>query len=105
MAGFLGIQYECPNLVTIPMEGTDELMYILFLSINPGAPQGGSINQCFPGRFNGTHFTAVDAASTLVDFGKDFYAAQFFYGTPDGKAPIGMGQQLAVYRTSAYRTT
>ncbi|KZF24979.1 glycoside hydrolase family 32 protein [Xylona heveae TC161] len=86
--GLLGLQYECPNMVTIPMNGTNELMYVLMISINPGAPQGGSITQYFPGSFNGTHFTAVDNAARIADFGKDNYAGQFFYGTPDGQPPI-----------------
>lgn len=95
-AGLLGLQYECPNLISLPMlknasytepldpsnfASTDE-MYILQISINPGAPQGGSTAQYFPGTFNGTHFTTVDAATRLTDFGKDNYAGQFFYNVP-----------------------
>lgn len=58
-------------------------MYVLAISINPGAPLGGSITQYFPGSFNGTHFEAVDGAARLTDFGKDNYAGQFFYGIPE----------------------
>lgn len=36
--GLLGVQYECPNLVEMPVEGSDETMYLLYISINPGAP-------------------------------------------------------------------
>ncbi|KAI1784763.1 hypothetical protein LXA43DRAFT_901036, partial [Ganoderma leucocontextum] len=39
----------------------------------------------FPGTFNGTHFTPVDDATRFMEFGKGTYAAQFFYGTPDGE--------------------
>lgn len=80
--GLLGLQYECPNLVEMPMEGSAQPMYLLAISINPGAPQGGSATQYFPGSFNGTHFEAVDGAARLLDFGKDDYAGQFFYGIP-----------------------
>ncbi|KAL8784224.1 MAG: hypothetical protein Q9213_004116 [Squamulea squamosa] len=93
--GFLGLQYECPNLVQIPMLSNISVenpldqsnvassdMFILQISINPGAPLGGSIAQYFPGTFNGTHFTPVDNAARLADFGKDNYAGQFFYGIP-----------------------
>lgn len=80
--GLLGLQYECPNMVEIPMEGSSDPIYVLLISINPGAPLGGSITQYFPGTFNGTHFTAVDAAARIADFGKDNYAGQFFYGIP-----------------------
>ena len=103
-AGLLGLQYECPNLVSIPMltnasiaepldpsnfASTDE-MYILQISINPGAPQGGSISQYFPGTFNGTHFTTANAVTQLTDFGKDNYAGQFFYNIPSTSPQISM---------------
>jgi beta-fructofuranosidase len=81
--GFLGTQYECPNLVEMPVEGGDgesETMWLMFLSINPGAPLGGSVSQYFPGSFNGTHFTAVDPVARLSNFAKDNYAGQFFSG-------------------------
>ncbi|KAK5125093.1 hypothetical protein LTR85_000767 [Meristemomyces frigidus] len=80
--GLLGLQYECPNLVEMPMLGSNETMYLLQISINPGAPLGGSISQYFPGSFDGTVFTTVDGAARVQDFGKDNYAGQFFYGVP-----------------------
>lgn len=79
--GLLGLQWECPNLVQMPVQGGGP-MWVLVISINPGAPQGGSITQYFPGYFNGTVFTAVDGAARITDFGKDNYAGQFFYGIP-----------------------
>ncbi|RDW62545.1 hypothetical protein BP5796_10847 [Coleophoma crateriformis] len=92
--GFLGLQYECPNLVKIPMDGETEDTYLLIISINPGAPQGGSFTQYFPGTFNGTHFTPFDGAARILDFGKDNYAGQFFYDsdahTPGGE-PVFVG--------------
>ncbi|VDB84876.1 unnamed protein product [Peniophora sp. CBMAI 1063] len=89
-AGLLGLQYECPNLVEVPVEGSDETMFLLAISINPGAPLGGSITQYFPGHFNGTHFEAVDAAARIADFAKDNYAGQFFYGTPAGEDAVSI---------------
>lgn len=91
--GILGQQYECPNLIAIPMlknasiaepfaaDNIDDSMqhYILAISINPGAPYGGSITEYFPGTFNGTHFAVLDDATRLTDFGKDNYAGQWFY--------------------------
>ncbi|EIM87944.1 uncharacterized protein STEHIDRAFT_54879 [Stereum hirsutum FP-91666 SS1] len=88
--GLLGLQWECPNLVTMPVEGTDETMYLLFLSINPGAPLGGSISQYYPGYFNGTHFTPVDGVTRLSDFAKDNYAGQFFYGIPEDQPAVSI---------------
>ncbi|KAL1738022.1 glycosyl hydrolase, partial [Schizophyllum fasciatum] len=89
--GLLGLQYECPNLVKIPVEGSDEEMYLLTISVNPGAPLGGSATEYFPGTFNGTHFVPVDGAARLADFGKDNYAGQFFYGVPEGELPVSIG--------------
>ena len=72
------------------MEGSDDPMYLLQISINPGAPLGGSISEYFPGAFNGTHFTAVDGAARINDFGKDNYAGQFFYGIPGNEKQVSM---------------
>ncbi|EIN12851.1 hypothetical protein PUNSTDRAFT_82296 [Punctularia strigosozonata HHB-11173 SS5] len=88
--GLLGLQYECPNLVEVPVNGTDDTMYLLAISINPGAPLGGSITEYFPGTFNGTHFTPVDDAARMADFSKDNYAGQFFYGTPKGQDAVSI---------------
>jgi len=94
--GFLGAQYECPNLVQIPVrdyntKAQTDTKFVLAISTQPGAPLGGSITQYFPGDFNGTHFTVLDDATRLTDFAKDNYAAQYFYGnTPDGNA-INLG--------------
>ncbi|TKA72841.1 hypothetical protein B0A49_05145 [Cryomyces minteri] len=88
--GLLGLQYECPNMVQMPMEGSDTPMYLLWISINPGAPLGGSITQYFPGTFNGTHFEAVDQVARIGDFGKDNYAAQFFYGIPGTEPQVSI---------------
>ncbi|KAH0283804.1 hypothetical protein M436DRAFT_77255 [Aureobasidium namibiae CBS 147.97] len=88
--GLLGIQYECPNLVEMPVEGSDETMWLMFISINPGAPLGGSISQYFPGSFNGTHFEAVDPVARISDFAKDNYAGQFFSGIPGTEKRLSM---------------
>jgi beta-fructofuranosidase len=92
--GLLGLQYECPNLVRMPYvdaNGTrQDDVYLMTISINPGAPLGGSITEYFPGTFNGTHFEAFDAAARIADFGKDNYAGQFFYGVPEDEYPVSI---------------
>ncbi|KAE9986614.1 hypothetical protein EG328_005223 [Venturia inaequalis] len=88
--GLLGLQYECPNLVEMPVQGTNKTAWVLQISINPGAPLGGSIAEYFPGTFNGTHFEAADAVARIADFGKDNYAGQFFYGTPAGAGAVSI---------------
>lgn len=103
-AGLRGIEYECPNLVEIPIFNTtegstgpspssqsDETAWLLTISINPGGPLGGSTTQHFPGEFNGSHFVAFDNAVRLRDFAKDDYAAQFFYGIPGNVPQISIG--------------
>jgi beta-fructofuranosidase len=93
--GLLGAQYECPNLVKLPVRDDEGAVtgeaYVMTVSLQPGAPMGGSITEYFPGDFNGTHFTPFDSATRLTDFGKDNYAAQYFYGVPDGEDPISIG--------------
>lgn len=44
--------------------------WIMAISINPGAPLGGSTTQYFVGDFNGTHFTPFDDSVKLLDFAK-----------------------------------
>ncbi|KAK7968080.1 uncharacterized protein PG986_002357 [Apiospora aurea] len=92
--GLLGAQYECPNLVKMPVrdresgEVVDE-KYVITLSVQPGAPLGGSTTQYFIGDFNGTHFSTLDAATRVTDFAKDNYAAQFFYGVEGNQISLG----------------
>jgi len=72
----------------MPVLGSTDPMYVLAISINPGAPLGGSITEYFPGSFNGTHFEAVDGAARLTDFAKDDYAGQFFYNVPESQEQV-----------------
>jgi sucrose-6-phosphate hydrolase SacC (GH32 family) len=83
-AGLDGLQWECPNLNEVPVQGTNEKKWVLIVGINPGAPQGGSIDEYFVGNFDGTTFTSDDPVARLMDFGKDFYAAQTYNNTPNG---------------------
>lgn len=76
-AGLLGVDYECPDLVEVPIEGGGT-RWVLFVSINPGAPLGGSAVQYFVGQFDGRRFEAEDGATRMADFGQDFYALQTF---------------------------
>lgn len=88
-SGILGYQYECPDLVQVPIQGGQrdgQMAWVLVLSINPGAPLGGSFVQTFIGDWDGTAFKPWDGSVQTVDFGKDFYAPQTFYNAPDGQA-------------------
>ncbi|KAF3009591.1 hypothetical protein E8E13_006549 [Curvularia kusanoi] len=92
--GLSGLQYECPNFVEIRVEnatnGESNFRWAMMISINPGAPLGGSISQYLLGDFNGTHFVPDDAITRLTDFAKDNYAGQFFYGIPSDQDQISI---------------
>lgn len=85
--GVLGIDYECPDLIRMPVDSGGE-RWVLILSLNPGAPLGGSTVQYFVGNFDGQQFSAEDRVTRLMDFGKDFYAFQSFSG--HSGAPVGL---------------
>ena len=90
--GLTGLQYECPNMVEMHVDGSEdgETHWVLLLSINPGAPLGGSITEYFIGDFNGTHFVPLDATTRFTDFAKDNYAGQFFYGIGADKDQVSI---------------
>ena len=90
--GLLGTQYECPNLVEMPLEGGGgaETIWLMYISIQPGAPLGGSIGQYFIGMFNGTHYETLDNVARIADWGKDNYASQFFYGIPGSQRQVSV---------------
>ncbi|KAJ4356067.1 Invertase [Didymosphaeria variabile] len=94
--GITGLQYECPNMVELPVVTSGEnsslpsTLWVMQISINPGAPLGGSITEYFPGSFNGTHFEALDSTTKLTDFAKDNYAGQFFYNIPSDQDQVSI---------------
>ncbi|ORY82682.1 glycosyl hydrolase [Protomyces lactucae-debilis] len=89
-AGLLGYQYEVPDLVEVPVENSTETKWVLILSINPGAPLGGSTMPYFIGEFNGTTFVPDDYAYQVADWGKDFYAGVTWSNTPAEEGVLGI---------------
>ncbi len=79
--------WECPDLVKLPVRGTDETKWVLISNINPGGPNGGSATQYFVGDFDGRRFTCDTSAeeSFWMDYGKDHYAAVTWSNAPDGR--------------------
>ena len=91
--GYLGHQYECPNLVHLKNLDKEDYpneadsYWILFISINPGSLMGGSSTQYLIGQFgriennqdNPLTFTLSYPYPVQLDMGKDFYALQLFY--------------------------
>jgi fructan beta-fructosidase len=96
--GAQGGLWEMPELLEVPVEGTNERRWVMLLSINPGGIAGGSGMQYFTGEFDGVTFRAEGAASPdapledhqWVDYGADFYAATTISGAPGGK-PVLFG--------------
>ncbi|WP_240810578.1 glycoside hydrolase family 32 protein [Formicincola oecophyllae] len=99
-AGLRGVDYECPCLVELPVagEGTpgeSQTRWVLFVSINPGAPLGGSGTQYFVGDFDGERFTPENTLLGLLDFAKDCYAMQTYNDMPSNDVPGGAAVYLA----------
>lgn len=86
-AGLFGVDYECPNLVEVDVEAEGkERRWVLFVSVNPGGPQGGSVTQYFIGNFDGERFIPENTVIGLTDFAKDSYALQVYNDMPDKEA-------------------
>ena len=76
--------WECPDL--FPMTYNGQTKWVLFVSINPGGPNGGSATQYFIGDFDGKDFKADALPYPLwLDYGRDNYAGVTWNGAPDGR--------------------
>lgn len=82
--------WECPDLMKLPVRGTNENKWVLVCNINPGGPFGGSATQYFVGQFDGHKFTCESAPEVTkwMDYGKDHYAAVTFDNAPDNRRVI-----------------
>ena len=86
-AGAVAGVWECPDLFELPVydvQGNlDGSRWLLNVNINPGGSAGGSGDQYFVGKFDGTRFTEDHPGSGphWVDWGKDFYASTSFANT------------------------
>lgn len=69
--------WECPDLFRMPIENCpDENKWVLLVSVNSGAPAGGTGMQYFIGEFDGKSFINDGPPEKIswLDYGKDFYA-------------------------------
>ena len=81
--GAHGGDWECPDLFALPVDGdSSKLFWVLLVSINPGAPNGGSATQYFIGEFDGKIFTPLDRHTRWMDFGPDSYAGITWEAAP-----------------------
>ncbi len=81
--GAHGGVWECPDLFPLKVEGSGEEKWVLIISINPGAPNGGSGTQYFIGNFNGSEFTSRQKDTRWLDWGTDNYAGVTYNNVPD----------------------
>ena len=79
--------WECPDLIKLPVRGTNKEKWMLICNINPGGPFGGNATQYFIGQFDGHRFTCEDQPDETkwMDYGQDHYAAITFDNAPDGR--------------------
>lgn len=93
-AGATSGQWECPDLFEVPVEGSkNEKRWVLKVGLNPGGLQGGSGEQDFIGRFDGTRFVNDNPGALTLwsDYGKDCYCALTFNGLPPDQKPTMLG--------------
>ncbi len=83
--GAHGGVWECPDLFPIHVKGAMEEKWVLLISINPGAPNGGSGTQYFVGDFDGNTFTTDQKEVKWIDWGTDNYAGVTFSNAPKDK--------------------
>ena len=89
--GAHGGVWECPDFFPMTVAGSGETKWVLLLSINPGAPNGGSGTQYFIGDFDGKTFTLdpsfkkdLDRMEAVwIDYGRDNYAGVTWSGIPE----------------------
>lgn len=83
--GAHGGVWECPDLFKLKVEGTEEEKWVLFISINPGAPNGGSGTQYFVGDFDGVTFSTDQTTEKWIDYGMDNYAGVTYNNVPNNE--------------------
>ncbi|MFC0262183.1 glycoside hydrolase family 32 protein [Fontibacter flavus] len=74
--------WECPDLFPLQTKDGQE-KWVLFVSINPGGPQGGSATQYFIGDFDGKSFTTSSTEVKWLDWGADNYAGVTWSNVPE----------------------
>lgn len=83
--GAHGGVWECPDIFKLKVEGSEEEKWVLLISINPGAPNGGSGTQYFIGDYDGKTFRTNQKDIKWIDHGTDNYAGVTYNNTPDNK--------------------
>lgn len=80
--GAHGGVWECPDLFPLTYNGRTK--WVLFVSINPGGPNGGSATQYFIGDFDGKTFRPDPLPYPIwLDYGRDNYAGVTWSNIPE----------------------
>lgn len=85
--GSHGGVWECPDLFQLPTADGNKSRWVLLVSIDKGAPNGGSGTQYFIGNFDGKTFTNENSSTTVLwlDYGCDDYAGVTWSNAPDNR--------------------
>ena len=80
--GSHGGVWECPDL--FPLTVDDQEKWVMLVSLNNGAPNGGSGTQYFIGSFDGVNFVNENPKDKIlwIDYGKDNYAGVTWSDVP-----------------------
>ena len=87
--GFTDGVWECPDLIRVPIEDSADAAWVLLISVQEGAPGGGSGMQYVVGELDDAGFGSTQEAR-WVDHGADFYAAISYADAP-GPQPVVQG--------------
>jgi fructan beta-fructosidase len=85
--GAHGGVWECPDLFPLKIDGTENIKWVMLVSINPGGPNSGSATQYFTGEFDGHKFVPDETGEKWIDWGRDNYAGVTYSDIPatDGR--------------------
>jgi fructan beta-fructosidase len=83
--GAHGGVWECPDLFKLKVENSKEEKWVLLISINPGAPNGGSGTQYFVGDYDGKSYKTDQKDIKWVDYGTDNYAGVTYNDAPNNE--------------------
>jgi fructan beta-fructosidase len=103
--------WECPDLFPIVVEDEGITKWVLIVSIQKKAPNGGTATSYFVGDFDGTAFKSDPAKQKWLDWGTDNYALVTWDNIPKGDGRrIGIGwmsnwQYAQIVPTEVWRSS
>lgn len=84
--------WECPDFIPMKVSGSTQEKWVLIVSIQKDAPNGGTATSYFVGEFDGEEFISDEKNQKWLDWGTDNYAFVTWNNIPksDGRT-IGIG--------------